>query len=227
MSKTTFDTWLVNGNITIFCGPHADDFKKDILSSSLLSELVASQEPASPELVWSLYTGTVQKIAWIVNSRGNRRLDFDNSSLLGLVAQCAGSDLPTEERQALANAWVELTKLQPDSPAIRAIVDKLQKNATVSEPSNTTAVSTAAMLTIVRIDKTVVTLQVTFETPHGLVSDLLDQPVLNAIGNDRANSWKLCCRLDGRHYNQVRADVLRKLGRNLETKLLHIPAAPC
>ncbi|MFY0729139.1 hypothetical protein [Pseudomonas sp. NFX15] len=225
MKKTTFDTWLVNGNITIFCGSHADEFKKDILSSSLLGELVASQKSANPEVNWPIYTETVQKIGWMVNSRGNQRLDFDNRNLLTLVGQCAGSDLPKDEQQALADAWAELTKLQPDSPAITAIIDKLQRSATVSESSNISAVSTGAMLTIIRNDKTVVTLQVTFETTHCLDSDLLDQPVLNAIGNDRTNSWQLSSLLDGRHYNQVRADVLKKLGRNIETKLLHITAA--
>jgi hypothetical protein len=226
MNNIIFDTWLINGNITIFCGPHADNFKKDILSSSLFGELIASKKSDNRVVSWPIYTATVQKFGWVANSRGNQRLDFENSSLLSLIGQCAGSALSKDERQALADAWDHLTNLQPDSPAIRAIVEQLQRNATVSESSPKTAASTAALLTIIRNDKTVVTLQVTFETTHELESDLLDQPVLNAINNDQTNSWQLCCSLDGRHYNELRDDVLKKLGRNIETKLLHIPATP-
>ncbi|MGF6088433.1 hypothetical protein [Pseudomonas sp. 18173] len=224
MKKTTIDTWLVNGNITIFCGLHTDSFKKDILSSSLLGDLVAAQKSSNREVFWQFYTDTVQKIGWTANSRGNQRLDFENSSLLSLVEQCAGSALPKDERKALANELARLANLQSDSPEIGGIVEKLQRNATVNKSSTNTAVSTAALLTIIRNDKTVVTLQVAFETTHGLAIDILDQPVLSAIDDRQTNSWLLCSLLDGRHYNQVRDDILKKLGRNIETKLLQIRA---
>ncbi|WP_223593949.1 hypothetical protein [Pseudomonas sp. A-R-19] len=226
MKNIIFDTWLINGNITVFCGSHEDSFKKDILSSSLFGELVASKKSDNPVVSWPTYTATVQKIGWMGNSRGNQRLDFENSSLLSLIGECAGSTLSKDERQALTNAWGHLTNLQPDSPAIRAIVEKLQRNATVSESNPHATASTAALLTIIRNDKTVVTLQVTFETTHELESELLVQPVLNAINNDQTNSWQLCCLLDERYYNEIREDVLKKLGCKIETKLLHIPAPP-
>jgi hypothetical protein len=224
MKKTAIDTWLINGNITIFCGSHTDRFKNDILASSLLGELVASQKSRNREISWLIYTDTVQKTGWIVNSRASQQLKFENCSLLNIIEQSAGSALPQDERQALANAFAQLTKLQPDSPAIRAIVEKLQSHATASNTNTDTLASTTALLTIIRNDKTVVTLQVAFETAHGIAIDILDQAVVSAINNRQTNSWLLCSSLDERHYNLVRDDVLKKLGRNLETRLIHIYA---
>jgi hypothetical protein len=223
MKKTISDTWLVNGNIMIFCGPHTDSFKKDILASSLLAELVAEQKSSQRAISWTTYTDTVIKTGWVVNSRATQHLEFENINLLNVVEQSAESALPQNERQALAIALAQLVNLPSDSPAIRTIVEKLQKNATVNNTTDT-PVSTTVLLTIIRNDKTVVTLQVAFETVHGIAIDILDQPVLSA-GNDRqANSWLLCSLLDERQYNLIRGDVLKKVGRNIQTRLLQIPA---
>jgi hypothetical protein len=223
MKKTISDTWLVNGNIMIFYGPHTDSFKKDILASSLLGELVAEQKNSHRATSWPTYTDTVIKTGWIVNSRATQHLEFENRNLVNVVEQSAGSALPQDERQALAIALAQMVNLPSDSPAIRTIVEKLQKNATVSNTTTDTPVSTAVLLTIIRNDKTVVTLQVAFETVHGIAIDILDQPVLSASNDRQTNSWLLCSLLDERHYNLVRGDVLKKLGRNIETRLLQIP----
>jgi len=223
MKKTISDTWLVNGSIMIFCGPHTDTFKNDILMSSLLGELVAERNNSSSETSWSAYTGTVIKTGWMLNSRETQQLEFENINLSSVVEQSAGSALPQDERQALAIALAQLVNLPSDSPAIRAIVEKLQKNATVSNTTTDTPITTAVLLTIIRNDKTVVTLQVAFETLHEISIDTLDQSVLST-GNDRqTNSWLLCSLLDERQYNSIRNDVLKKLGRNIETRLLQIP----
>jgi len=225
MKKTAIDTWLINGNITIFCGSHTDSFKKDILASSLLGELVAAQKSKTREVSWPTYIDTVQKIAWTVNSRETQQLEFENSSLLNIVEQSAGSALPQNERQALANALVQLVNLQSDSPAARTIVEKLQQNATVSNTTPDTLVSTAVLLTIIRNDKTVVTLQVAFKTDQEITIDILEQPVFNSTNEHKTNIWLMSSVLDGRQYNRVRDDVLKKLGNRMETELLqiHVP----
>ena len=225
MKKTAIDTWLINGNITIFCGSHTDSFKKDILASSLLGELVAAQKSKTREVSWPTYIDTVQKIAWTVNSRETQQLEFENSSLLSIVEQSAGSALPQNERQALANALVQLVNLQSDSPAARTIVEKLQQNATVSNTTPDTLVSTAVLLTIIRNDKTVVTLQVAFKTDQEITIDILEQPVFNSTNEHKTNIWLMSSVLDGRQYNRVRDDVLKKLGNRMETELLqiHVP----
>ena len=224
MKKTAIDTWLINGNITIFCGSHTDSFKKDILASSLLGELVAAQKSKTREVSWPTYIDTVQKIAWTVNSRETQQLEFENSSLLNIVEQSAGSALPQNERQALANALVQLVNLQSDSPAARTIVEKLQQNATVSNTTPDTLVSTAVLLTIIRNDKTVVTLQVAFKTDQEITIDILEQPVFNSTNEHKTNIWLMSSVLDGRQYNRVRDDVLKKLGNRMETELLQIHA---
>jgi len=224
MKKTAIDTWLINGNIAIFCGLHTDNFKNDILASSLLGELVAAQKSRNREISWLIYTDTVQKIGWIVNSRATQQLKFENSSLLNIVEQSAGSALPQDERQALANALVQLVNLQSDSPAVRTIVEKLQQNATVSNTTPDTLVSAAVLLTIIRNDKTVVTLQVAFKTDQEITMDILEQPVFNSTNEHKTNIWLMSSVLDGRHYNRVRDDVLKKLGNRMETELLQIHA---
>jgi len=223
MKETISDTWLVNGNIMIFCGPHTDSFKKDILASSLLAELVAEQKNSHRAISWTTYTDTVIKTGWIVNSRATQHLEFENINLLNVVEQSAESALPQNERQALAIALTQLVNFPSDSPAIRTIVEKFQKNATVNNTMDT-PVSTTVLLTIIRNDKTVVTLQVAFETVLGIAIDILDQPVLSASNDRQTNSWLLCSLLDERHYNLIRGDVLKKVGRNIETRLLQIPA---
>jgi len=225
MKKTAIDTWLINGNITIFCGSHTDSFKKDILASSLLGELVAAQKSKTREVSWPTYIDTVQKIFWTVNSRATQQLEFENSSLLSIVEQSAGSALPQNERQALANALVQLVNLQSDSPAARTIVEKLQQNTTVSNTTPDTLVSTAVLLTIIRNDKTVVTLQVAFKTDQEITIDILEQPVFNSTNEHKTNIWLMSSVLDGRQYNRVRDDVLKKLGNRMETELLqiHVP----
>jgi len=224
MKKALLDIYIVNGNITIFCGSHTDSFKKDILASSLYCELVAAKESRNREVSWSTYTATVQKIGWTVNSRATQQLAFENSSLLTVIEQSTESALPQDERQALTHAFAQLIKLEPDSPAISTIVEKLQSNATVSKANPDTAVSTAVLLTIIRNDKTVVTQQVAFEVANGLAIDILDQPVLSASNDRQTNCWQLCTLLDGSQYNEVRDDVLKKLGNKMATELLHIPA---
>jgi deoxyxylulose-5-phosphate synthase len=224
MKKTTTDIWLTNGNITIFCGSHTDSFKKDILASSLLSELVATQKSRNREASWLTYTTTVQKICWVINSRATQQLKFENSNILNIVERSTGNALPQDERQALTNAFAQLARLQPDSPAAMAITEKLQSNATVSDTDTVAPVSTAALLTIIRYDKTVVTLQMAFETAQGIEIDILDQPVLSFTDERKTNIWLMSSVLDERLFNQVRDDVLKKVGLNIETNLLHITA---
>jgi hypothetical protein len=216
MEHTVFDSYLVNGNITFFCGPHTDSFKTDILASSLLAELIAGQQSSNRVVSWSTYTDTVKKVGWILNSRSTQRIEFKKNSLFDVVDQSAGNALSQNDRAALANALSQLAAFPDSSPVCKKIVEKLQENA------NGTTTSTAALLTIIRTDKTVVTLQVTFQTADTIGMDILNQSVLNAIPDNKTNTWLTCSSLDTRQYNDVRSEVLKKLGRKIETEILHI-----
>lgn len=216
METSAFDSYLVSGNITIFVGSHTDNYKKDILASSLLAELVAGQQSNDRIASWPTYTDTLKKVGWILNSRSSQRIEFINSSLFDVIDESVGSALSQDNRKELANAFSQIAALSNDSTAYKEIVEKLQKNAKANTASS------AALLTIVRNDKTVVTLQMTFETAEALATNILNLPVLNAITDRKTNVWMVCSALDARHYNDVRSEVLKKLGRKIETEILHI-----
>lgn len=166
MSNPIFDVYLVNGNITIFCGAHSESFKNDILDSSLFATLETAKQSKAQELSWSTYTDYLGKFGWLLNSRSTQMLGFCNNNLLEVVEQGMGSDLPKAEQQAIADAFSALTRLENESCAVKAFIKKLQQNATASTDSSA-SISTATLLTIVYSDKTLMSLQIAFETsPH-------------------------------------------------------------
>ncbi|UWF49950.1 hypothetical protein NYP20_02995 [Pseudomonas sp. N3-W] len=227
-----YDAYLVSGNLTIFCGTQTDDFKSDILNSSLLAELLATKTSNDREVSWPTYTETVQKIAWVSKSRTMQRTEFSYTTLLNTVIQCAGSALPNPERQTLANAFSELKNLPVDSVLIKTITDKLKANASPYMGATAGVMTgvpfqTTMLLTIVRSDKTLLTLQIAFKTTDATASSILGQPVLNAIKNGKTNMHLLCSSLDGRQSNLVRNEVIKKLGSKIETDLLRIQAPTC
>ncbi|MGH8387829.1 MAG: hypothetical protein ACRESJ_20470 [Pseudomonas sp.] len=210
-----FDTYLVSGNITVFCGRHTETFKKDILSSGLCAELTATLRGNDRESSWAAYVDISNKIRGPMSSRTFQRFEFRRANLLKIVEASAESNLPTYERQALASAFSQIKHLQSDSPITKAFLDKLRIN------SSSTG-DTATLLTIVRADKAVVTLQVAFNTDV-MTLDVLDQPLLNATEDGKTNIRLLRNSLDERKYSLIRDEIIKKLGNEIETKLLHIP----
>lgn len=230
MKKPLIDLFLVSGNITLFCGSHADDFKNDILHSSLFGQLVSEKPDNTPTLSWTTYTDTLSNIGWIISNRGSQHFESDTSSLFNIVEQTAGHTLSDYERRALANAFSELKKLPRDSLPIKIIVNKLQANSSIisektQSPPTETLLTTVALLTIVRHDKTVVTLRISFETTNVLDIDILDQPILKTGKDGKTNIWSLSSSLNERQYNKFRDTVTKKLGRKIATDLLHIRAS--
>ncbi|AWY42525.1 hypothetical protein DKY63_22485 [Pseudomonas putida] len=230
MDRPLFDIYLVNGNITIFFGTHADGFKNDILNSSLLGELVsASKHSHNREMLWSDYVETVSKIGWITKSREFKRCEFSGKSLLKIVEQATATTLNKEEKQTLSNAFLQLKKPPTQSPVIKTVLDKLRTNIFVASDeinaftSTKPSVATTARLTFVRDTATIITLQVAFKTSDDLNMDILDQPILNAIMDGKSNTWLLASSLDSRRYDNVREAVIKKVGSHLNTDLLHVP----
>ena len=221
MPNSIFDICLVSGNITIFCGTHTQQFKDDILNSSLYAELSAKNQSDDRDISWSTYSGTVQKLCWIVNTRATQRSDFIRSSLLDLVKDSASNYLTNNEQKALTSAFSTLQELPPDSLAVKTLINKLQINASASSASGK-AVSTAILLTIVRQDKAVITLQIAFEATKGIAIEILDRPELIAVENGKNNIRLLRSLLDGHRYSQVRDTVIEKLGSKIATELLHV-----
>lgn len=221
MNQDIFDIHLVNGNITIFCGLYTQQFKDDVLNSSLYAELLATKTSNDRDKSWTTYLDTLTKLKWVINSRVTERSEFNNSSLLELVTESIDSYLPAYERHALVNAFSKLTVLPADAVAVETLVNKLKLNASVTA-DHKSLMNTAMLLTIVRQDKTLLTLQIAFTTSAGVTIDLLNRPVLKAIKNAKNNVRLLRSSLDRTQYEHIRDTVITKLGSKIKTELLHV-----
>lgn len=221
MEKSIFDIYIISGNITIFCGAHAESFKLDILHACLFAELMAAKQSNARDVSWTTYKATLSKLSWITKSRTIQHTDFNKKSLLSLVEQNLESTLPTHEQLVIADALSGIVKLPINSLVVNTIIEKLQTNASrVSDTSST--VSTATLVTIVHTDKSVTTLQVAFNTSGAITAGILDQPVIGTIKDGKANTWLLCSTLDSRQYDLIRDEVIKKLGRRIETDMIHV-----
>jgi hypothetical protein len=225
MPQSAFDMYLINGNITIFCGTHTENYKNDILNSSLLGELVTtSKHPRQPDLLWSSYVKTVNQIGWITKSREFQRFEFSSKSLLNIANLGLGSYLTKEEKQTLLNAFLHLKKPPTQSTVQKAILDKLQTNTFVAENETTSLpIATSTRLTVVLGNATVITLQIAFKATNELTIDMLVQPILDSIKDGKSNTWLLVSSLDAREYDKFRATVIKKIGTHINSDLLHVP----
>jgi hypothetical protein len=229
MDTSPFDIYLIRGNITIFCGTHTEDFKKDILHSSLLGDLASGSKHSHCELSWSEYVSTVNKLGWITKSRELKRCEFSAKSLLKAVETCAEVSLTKDEKQALLNAFLQLSKPPTQSPVINIILDKLRTNTfdpgvkIKAIASKQTPVATSTRLTIVRNNASIISLRIAFQANDGINADVLNQPVLSSIKDGKSNMWLLVSSLDAREYDKIRAAVIKKIGNHINTDVLHVP----
>ncbi|VVP84795.1 hypothetical protein PS914_02554 [Pseudomonas fluorescens] len=215
MDKSIFDVYLVNGNITIFCGAHPDEFKINILNSSLYAELVATQSSNDAEASWLTYTNILSNLEFTVHSRERQRIEFSNESLLNIIKQHTENVLTPDEIQIVIDVFSRIKKTDSDSLAIKTIIDKFNTNITAD------TAGTHALLTIVRKDKALLTLQISFKTTGVIDIGILDKPVLKSIDDKKNNIRILGSSLDERKYNEVRDTIIQKLGSKIETGLLH------
>lgn len=230
MDRYAYDTYLVSGNITIFCGQHPENFKSDILNSALLAELAStSKHPATREKAWSEYTGFLSNTGWITKSREFNRYDFTKQRLFRIIESGSGLLLTNDEKQNVLNSFLQLKQQLSQSPVIKIILDKLQANAFApSDEVSTvnlrnTSGATSMQLTIVLHNANIITLQLAFKMNKVINIDILDEPVLNSISDRKSNMWLLVSALDTHRYDKIREAVIKKLGNRINTELLHIP----
>lgn len=233
MNKNIHDAYLTNGSITLFSGVHTDSFKNDILHSTLYANLLATRGGNDQEVWWQSYTKTLNDLYYPLISREVQHLKFYKKRLLNIVAQGAGSALSEKEQQALSSVFSELETLPADSSAIEAIINRLQANAPdgtgdmAGTHKSNKPVSTATLLTIVRNDKTLLTLQISFNASDGITPDIFSQPVLTTIKDGKNNIRLLRNSLDELKYSEIRESIIKKLGNKLQTGLLHLNPPPC
>lgn len=217
MKNPPSDCYLLNGNITVFCGTHTNAFKQDILNSNLYAALVASQSSVTPEANWAKYRDTISKLSWTINSQESKRVDFEKSSLINLIAISAENALRPEERQIVANAFSHIKNIDCNAPALEKLLETLRANVSAATGG------TYTKITIVRANKSVITVQMLFEVTHLIDLDILDLPVLTSTKDDRTNIRVMRSALDERQYAKLRDTIIKKLGSKIETDLIHIP----
>lgn len=229
METSTYDIYLIKGNLTVFCGDHGKEFKSDILNSSLLGELSStSKHPSSRQELFGEYVNTVSKLGWIERSREFSQYDFFAKDLSKIVDSCIGRSLTKEDKQALFNAFMQLKNSPAQPTIIQAFLDKLQANVFIpgvelnSLRTTKKTIATSTRLTIVRNNASIITLQIAFKTTDGINSDILDHPVLNSIQDGKSNVWLWVSSLDEREHGKFRARVIEKIGNHIHTGLLHV-----
>lgn len=227
MKKPLIDTYLTNGNITIFLGEHTKQFKDDILHTHLYAQLFAAMRGTDKNTTWSAYEQMVSNLYWITKSTEQRTIDFRNTSLLSIVQQNVRPALQEDDMHAIAITFSGLKKIPADSEIIKTLIKKIQSSCGTTssqsfpEHSKTTA-SAHTMLTIVCKNKTVISLQISFSTTNPFDTNILDQPILNSIKAEKNNFRMLCSTLEQKAYQEIREVIIDKLHDKTKTELFQI-----
>ncbi|MBU6959535.1 hypothetical protein KRR23_17570 [Pseudomonas sp. CVAP len=225
MKSMTPDIYVVDGNITLFYGSHSEGYKKDILHSSLLAQLIAN---GTPDTELNAYRKTLNTLFWTVNSFENRTIKKEPSSLLTLAKAGLSSALTEEQLQQLSNAFTIIKQLPDDSPIIEAILNKIQRehipaaNPDNFLPSENSTFSISTLLTIVRENKTTLSLQISFETSRSVDITILDKVISQKtiLGDPETFLWSTHLLED--KYDAIRNQVTEKLGSKVDTHLFHV-----
>jgi hypothetical protein len=217
MKSLTLETYIVDGNITLFLGEHAEQFKKDILYSSLLGQLLAD----STEDKWfTSYRAALDKLYWALNGFQNRTLPKKSASLLSIASTVLADKLQKEQLQQLSTALLKLTQLPNAAPAREALLNRLQKEIAPSHGENPPTVST--LLTIVCANKKTISLQISLKTTRSVDITFLKQPLPESAiqGDIEISLWTTYLSED--KYAKIRNQVAGKLGSKLQTHLFQI-----
>lgn len=231
MNYLTPDIYIIDGNITLFCGSHSEDFKKDILHSSLLGQLVANTSTINnthPNTWFTSYRKTLGNLFWNLKGLGNNNIKNEPSSILSLAQTGLSRTLKKEQLQQLADAFSIIKQLPDDSLAIEAILSKIQrKNISTVEidddrPDEEYTFTVSILLTIICENKTIISFQVSFETSRAVDITILDQTLSkkNILGDPETTLWSTY--LIENKYASVRNQVIEKLGTKTKTHLFHI-----
>jgi len=227
--KNPIDLYLVAGNITVFCGQHRDAFKTDLLQSSLYSHLLAAKSVSNRELVWSAYTQTLGKMAWTQNSNTYKNVDYAPNSLLNIIKSNTQHLISDSERQSLADSFSELAKLPQDSSTLQLLLKKLRANSNNKQeinnqltPANKTTFNSSMIITIIRENRTIITVLVAFQTTTADELGILDGAPVQPTQDSKNNIMVWSSNLDEANYSLFRQAITEKTKRKIETELVHI-----
>lgn len=218
MSYSPAHTYIIDGNITLFFGTHSEAFKKDIIYSSLLGNLVSNTYDIASDAWLNSYRNNLGKLFWATKSNAHQKLKKQSVSILKLAKPTLSNYLSPEELHQLADALHTIKNLPEDSAALIALLDRIQD----SEPATNTV---CPLLTIVTANKNVISLRLMFDTKHPVDSAILDDELSEKelLNGPQITQWST--HLVEEKYGSIRNKVIEKLGSKITTHLHHIPPA--
>lgn len=218
MKPSISDLYILNGNITLFLGTHSDQFKKDILHSSLLGQLLADNKPD----IWlSTYTNALNKAYWAMNSVKTSIHKNKPSSLLDIFTTALTGTLQTEQLLKLIESLSTITQIHNDTPEYKALTRRLQpEKDLIDDQPPTFTLNT--LVTVISETKTISSLEVLLKTTQALDITFLEHPISEhlIVGDIETKLWTSNLLED--KYVTIRDRVLSKLGSMCQTRLLHI-----
>ncbi|MCY1414108.1 hypothetical protein D3C76_322360 [compost metagenome] len=217
MKSLSSETYIVDGNITLFLGEHSEQFKKDVLHSSLLGNLLADSTPGK----WfTSYRTVLDKFYWALNGFKNYALPKKSASLFSIASTALADALQKEQLQQLGNALSNIAQLPSEAPARKALLNRIQKEIATSHGEGSLTVST--LLTIVCENKKNISLQMSFETTRPVDITFLRQPLPETVmqGDIETSLWTTYLSED--KYAKIRNQVVGKLGSKPQTHLFQI-----
>ena len=212
------DIYFVDGNITLFLGSHSEQFKEDVLHSTLLATLIADDASRT----WlSSYTTSLGRIYWELNQISNSSRPKATVSLLNIATNRLSKELQEDQLKQLKKALSTVMQLSSESPASNAFQRRIQKEKlpVLDEPP-TFIVST--LLTVVCENKKIIALQISLESSEKLDITILEQPIREALILEDIETSLWVTSLMENKYASIRNQIIKKLGSKPQTHLLKI-----
>jgi hypothetical protein len=219
MPNSSVDTYIVDGNITIFLGAHSDVFKQDIVYSSLLGQLVSNAHDIASDAWLSSYRKTLGTLYWSTKSSANQHLKRQSASVLKLAKPTLANRLSVTELTQLSDALGLIKNLPKDSDALAALMNRIQQGNELA------TYTVCPLLTVICANKTVMSLRLMFDTRHPVDVAILDEEISEkeALNGPQITQW--ITYLAEEKYVSVRHKIIEKLGSRITTLLHHITPA--
>jgi hypothetical protein len=222
MSKNKSEVHVVDGNITIFLGDHAEPLRQDILHSSLLAHLVSSASATLDDRLGP-YRKLLGSIYWITKSNESKTLKKQPVSLLNLVKLALHDVLSPSQTAQITDCLASIKQLPDHSSAPEAILNKLQLNNTDTNTLDTERTTNLhPLLTIVFENKSIISIQISLEASHPVDISFLDESLdkKDILSELKISQWTAY--LEEEQYNSIRDTVIEKLGSKIKTDLIEV-----
>ena len=221
MTNSAFDTYIVNGNITVFLGQHSTAFKNDILNSSLLGSLASNLSSVAPDAWFYSYKRTLGSIFWATKADASHSPKVKSASILTLAELTLSRYLTPAQLGQLADCLAVVKNLPEDSEALAACLNNVQRNQPVEQTTSNTA---RLLLTVVCENTMVISCNIMLNAASPVDITILDEEFPLEKVAPQVDLW--ITYLGDDNYAGIRDKVIEKLGSNIKTKLFHLNATP-